>query len=197
MYSDISKRIRESLSPNINSANTFASSVFPTPVGPRKRKVPIGRFISFNPDRERRIALVRTLIASPWPITLPANSSSIFIRRILSFSSIRERGIPVILETTSAISSSVTLGSLVSRCLSHSFLTLSSFSTNASSLSRNSTAFSNSWFSIQTFLSRTTKSISFWIFFISGDWVVSRKRTLEPASSITSIALSGRKRSVI
>ena len=89
------------------------------------------------------------------------------------------------------------LGSLASRPLSQSAFTTSNLSRNSSSLSRNSTAFSNSWFSIQTFLSRTTISISRWFFFISGDWVISRRRTLDPASSITSIALSGRNRSLM
>ena len=35
--------------PNMNSARALASSVFPTPVGPRKIKLPIGRFGSLSP----------------------------------------------------------------------------------------------------------------------------------------------------
>ena len=41
-----------------------ATSVLPTPVGPRKMNEPIGRFGFLRPARERRIARVITLIAS-------------------------------------------------------------------------------------------------------------------------------------
>ena len=44
-------------SPNMNFASCLASSVFPTPVGPAKMKLPIGRFGSFIPDRLFRTAL--------------------------------------------------------------------------------------------------------------------------------------------
>ena len=57
MYSLISKRIMADSSPNIASANERASSVLPTPVGPKNKKEPIGRFGSFNPALARRIAL--------------------------------------------------------------------------------------------------------------------------------------------
>ena len=69
MYSDISMRIIASSSPNIDSAKARASSVLPTPVGPRKMNEPIGRFGSFNPARARRTALETALTASSWPIT--------------------------------------------------------------------------------------------------------------------------------
>ena len=39
-----------------NSARALASSVLPTPVGPRKRKEPVGRSGSEMPARERRTA---------------------------------------------------------------------------------------------------------------------------------------------
>ena len=41
---------------NKNSANALDSSVFPTPVGPKKMKLPIGLCGSANPERERLIA---------------------------------------------------------------------------------------------------------------------------------------------
>ena len=44
-------------SSNMNSARARASSVFPTPVGPRKMNEPIGRFGSWRPVRARRSAL--------------------------------------------------------------------------------------------------------------------------------------------
>ena len=40
----------------MNSASARASSVLPTPVGPRNRNVPIGRSGSLRPARERRSA---------------------------------------------------------------------------------------------------------------------------------------------
>ena len=51
-------------------ASAFDSSVLPTPVGPRNRNDPIGRFGSCNPARARRTAFetARTT-ASSWPTT--------------------------------------------------------------------------------------------------------------------------------
>ena len=43
-----------------NSARARAVSVLPTPVGPRKMKLPMGRLGSLRPARERRIALATT-----------------------------------------------------------------------------------------------------------------------------------------
>src|SRR5205085_860281 len=40
---------------NRNSASARASSVLPTPVGPRNRNEPIGRFGSFRPARARQL----------------------------------------------------------------------------------------------------------------------------------------------
>ena len=44
MNSDMSILIIASSLPNMNSASARASSVLPTPVGPRKMNEPIGRF---------------------------------------------------------------------------------------------------------------------------------------------------------
>ena len=53
MYSDMSMRTIAFSSSNRNSASARASSVLPTPVGPRKMNEPIGRFGSFRPERAR------------------------------------------------------------------------------------------------------------------------------------------------
>ena len=53
---------------NMNSASARASSVLPTPVGPRNRNVPIGRSGSCRPARERRSAFATASTASSWPI---------------------------------------------------------------------------------------------------------------------------------
>ena len=55
-YSDMSSRTIACSSSNMNSASARASSVLPTPVGPRKTNEPIGRFGSCRPVRARRSA---------------------------------------------------------------------------------------------------------------------------------------------
>ena len=112
MYSLMSIWIRASASPNMNSARALASRVLPTPVGPAKTKQPVGRLGSFSPLRLRRTALLTDLIASSWLTTRLCRSSSIFISRIESSVVIRVNGTPVILETTSAITSSSTTPSV-------------------------------------------------------------------------------------
>ena len=91
-----------------NAASALASSVLPTPVGPMKRKEPIGRRGSRMPARERRIASATLETASSCPITRRCRISS--RRSSLSRSPSRsfERGIPVQADTVFAISSSVT-----------------------------------------------------------------------------------------
>ena len=95
-------------SSNKNSANAFAVSVLPTPVGPRKIKEPIGRFGSCNPARERRTALATACKPSSCPITRLRRFSSIATSFCISPSSILETGTPVHFATTSAMSSSST-----------------------------------------------------------------------------------------
>ena len=56
MYSLMSSWMSASSSSKRNSASVLASSVLPTPVGPRKMNDPPGRFGSFRPARVRRIA---------------------------------------------------------------------------------------------------------------------------------------------
>jgi len=64
IYSDISTRIIDCSLPNTASASAFEISVFPTPVGPKNRKEPIGRLGSFNPTRPLRTAFATALTAS-------------------------------------------------------------------------------------------------------------------------------------
>ncbi|MCY1174508.1 hypothetical protein D9M73_147140 [compost metagenome] len=109
MNSDMSIRTIASSVSKRNSANALHSSVLPTPVGPRNMNEPLGRFGSDKPARERRTALETATTASSWPITRWCNRLSIFISFSRSPSSIFDTGIPVHFETTSAISSSVTL----------------------------------------------------------------------------------------
>ena len=152
MYSDISIRTRASWSPNIASANVFANSVFPTPVGPRNKNEPIGRFGSFNPLRARRIERATADTASSCPITRWCNSFSKWTRRSLSFFSICFNGIPVHCDTTSAISSSV-IAATNSRLAS-----TSTFWRSFSSLSRLACSFLRKRAASSNFCSRIASS---------------------------------------
>ena len=64
IYSDISSLIILFSLPNITSLRALHSSVFPTPVGPRKINEPIGRLGSFMPALARLSALETALTAS-------------------------------------------------------------------------------------------------------------------------------------
>ena len=61
MYSDISIRVIACSSSNRNAAKARASSVLPTPVGPRNMNEPIGRFGSCKPARARLTAVETAL----------------------------------------------------------------------------------------------------------------------------------------
>src|SRR3989304_4540116 len=63
------RRTIASSSSKSSAASARASSVLPTPVGPRKRKEPIGRLGSFSPARARRMASATAPTASSWPTT--------------------------------------------------------------------------------------------------------------------------------
>ena len=108
MNSDMSMRTSASSVSNMNSAKALQSSVFPTPVGPKNMKDPVGRFGSDRPARERRIASATALTASCWPTTRLLSTSSMRSSLSRSPSSIRDTGIPVHFETISATSVSVT-----------------------------------------------------------------------------------------
>ena len=108
MYSDMSIRTIAFSVSKRNSASAFASSVFPTPVGPRKMNEPIGRSGSPRPARDRRIAFDTAPTASSWPMTRSWRRDSIWTSFSISPSRSRETGMPVQLPTTSATSSEPT-----------------------------------------------------------------------------------------
>ena len=110
-------------SSNKNSASARDSSVLPTPVGPRKMKEPIGRFSSCKPARARLTAFETATIASCCPMTRWMSRSSSLTSFSRSPSCKRETGMWVQLETTSAMSSSVT-----SSRSKRGFLSVASFS---------------------------------------------------------------------
>src|SRR5579875_1662479 len=103
MYSDISMRTIALSSSNRNSASALANSVLPTPVGPRNRNEPIGRFGSCRPARARRMALDTAATASSWPTTRCFRAASICSSFSRSLDSIFSTGMPVHRDTTAAL----------------------------------------------------------------------------------------------
>ena len=69
IYSLMSMRTRFFSLSNRASAKVLASSVLPTPVGPRNRKEPMGLLGSAMPARLRRMASDTRRTASSWPTT--------------------------------------------------------------------------------------------------------------------------------
>ena len=63
IYSDISSLVIEEFESNIIFAVTLLSSVFPTPVGPKKRKLANGLFGSFRPVLDLLMESATALIA--------------------------------------------------------------------------------------------------------------------------------------
>ncbi len=108
MYSLMSSRTMFSSLSNIDSASARASSVLPTPVGPRKMNEPMGRFGSLSPARARMTASATACTASSWPMTRSCKMESSRSSFSCSPSSSRATGTPVQRATTSAISSAVT-----------------------------------------------------------------------------------------
>ncbi len=113
------------------------------------------------PARARRIDLETATIASSWPTTRLCSSSSMRMSRCDSASVSLKTGMPVHMETMSAISSSPTSGcssrfSALRHCSSSSRF----FCVSLRSLSRSEAAFSNSWASIEASFSLRTRSIS-------------------------------------
>ena len=82
----------------------LASSVLPTPVGPEKRKLPIGFVGEPRPDRESRIALANASIAASWPYTTCFSSGARLFRAVLSSLETLRGGMRAIFATTCSIS---------------------------------------------------------------------------------------------
>ena len=109
IYSLMSMRTRFFSLSNRASASALASSVLPTPVGPRNRKEPMGLSGSEMPARERRMASLTSRTASSCPTTRLWRMSSRWSSFSRSPSISLDTGMPVHRSTIRAISSSVTL----------------------------------------------------------------------------------------
>ena len=118
MYSLISIRTIFCSSSNSVAARVLASSVLPTPVGPRNRKEPIGLVGSLIPALERSTVCATASTAASCPITRLCSSSSRCKVLLRSLSVSFATGIPVQREMILAISSSVTASCTKLRSLS-------------------------------------------------------------------------------
>ncbi len=162
LYSDISSRIIASLEPNKSSANCLANSVLPTPVGPTKRKEPIGRLPSSKPARFRRIARATAATASSCPMTWLFKRLLIPLSLSKSLVPMLETGIPVKRSTDSAISLTVAVTFWLWLCCSICFCNVSIrvFAAKAFSKSSLATAFSCLSFCLAISVSSVFKSVT-------------------------------------
>mmetsp|Transcript_133615 Transcript_133615/g.333471 ORF Transcript_133615/g.333471 Transcript_133615/m.333471 type:complete len:240 (+) Transcript_133615:1033-1752(+) len=215
MYSLISKQVKASLVPKKVVAKIRQSSVLPTPVGPQNMRPAMGLTGSRSPKRARLSALQTDSTASFWPMMLRLSSSSKFMSRADSLAPTRSTAIPVHSATICATSSSMT-------CLCNDpakspsamccvdlppwpILPWRISNRPIRSVSRNFKCCARSYCSATTAAlfsfctsssSRLTDKCSWAISAPSTSWK-SCCLTFEPASSITSIALSGKLRSAM
>ena len=103
-------------------------------------------------------------------------------------------GMPVHLAMTSSMSLRVTLSGTFVLSFQRSLM-IWRFSCSRSSSRRYRAAFSNSWAEIAFSMRPSITRIRRWMLIISSGTAVARSFTRAPASSIRSMALSGRKRS--
>ncbi|SHV75928.1 Uncharacterised protein [Mycobacteroides abscessus subsp. abscessus] len=186
-----------SSSPNRKLASALDSSVLPTPDGPAKMNEPEGRRGSFRPARVRRMALETALTASSWPMIRLCSSSSMRSSRVVSSSVSLNTGIPVQLPSTSAICSSSTSATTSKSPERHCFSRSARWATSCFSESRRRAAFSKSCASMADSFSRRASAIFSSNSRRSGGAVMRRMRMRAPASSIRSIALSGKNLSLM
>ena len=91
-------------SSNSNSASDFVSSVFPVPVGPRKKNEPIGFLGSLSPLRDSIMASDKVVMARFCPLTRSCNLLSMLKSRSFSRACIFPIGILVHSATIASIS---------------------------------------------------------------------------------------------
>ena len=197
MYSDISIRIISFSFPNRLSATAFDNSVFPTPVGPKNINELIGLSGFLKPTLLLFIALATVFTASSCPIILLCKVSSKFLNFSVSLSFIFCTGIPVLFAIISAISSVViSINSFLALKSQLSFSCSNSWF-NFSSSFLNSAAFSKFCTFMLSSFSSFISSMFFSNSFIFSGCLNAFIFTLDAASSIKSIALSGRNLSFI
>ena len=182
---------------NIYCARTLANWVFPTPVGPRNKNVPIGLFGSFRPALLRCMARVTVSTASSCPMIFSLSDAPIVASLFPSLWAILLTGMLVAILTTCATSSAVTSEGEESCLRCHFWRSCSSSARFIFSMSLNIAAFSKSDAATASCFSATIISIAFSRVCIFFGTLMFFRCTRLPASSIMSMALSGRQRSVI
>ena len=192
----MSSWISASSSPNRNSASVLASSVLPTPDGPAKMNEPPGRLGSFRPARVRRIAwdsaLIASLLADDALVQLVLHAQQ---PGGLLLGQLEDRDAGRRWPGPRRSAPRRPRRRRPCRRPSTPSRAWPSAASSCFSLSRSAAAFSKSCASIADSLSRRTSAIFSSNSRRSGGAVIRRMRIREPASSIRSIALSGRKRS--
>mmetsp|Transcript_180 Transcript_180/g.463 ORF Transcript_180/g.463 Transcript_180/m.463 type:complete len:242 (-) Transcript_180:1523-2248(-) len=118
MYSDMSRRTMASSVPKYFCASALVSSVLPTPVGPEKSMVAMGREGFFSPTRARRRARETAATASSWPTTRSCRMASSPCRRVTSSLESCSRGMPVQRDATRSIAATSTVPTYASARLS-------------------------------------------------------------------------------
>ena len=181
-----------SVVPNMFLASSFARCVFPTPVGPKKRNVPIGLFGSFSPTRLRWILLTSVSTALSCPMTFESNACFMPFNHTPSACAMRCTGTPEIMETTSSICGASTVSRLSFNFSFHSFFRRSNCSVYWFSRSRKLAASSKFCKRMASFLCCCASSISRSCSSISRGTEMWVRWMREPASSMASMALSGK-----
>ena len=183
--------------PNSASASALESSVLPTPVGPRNRNDPIGRFGSCSPTLPLRIARATARTASSCPMTRLCSVSSSRSSLSLSFSVSCVTGTFAQVEITCATSFSVTTGLSVSARFAAASRCRFSLRSSLSCSNRAFFADSRSPFFTCSAIARSRSRICPSSFCTVSSAFDPASRTAAQASSMTSMALSGRFRSLI
>src|SRR5207248_584412 len=146
--------------PTGTAASGRGSGVGPTPGGAGAVDGPVARLGAFRPARARRIAFETASLAACWPLTRLWSSSSMRISFWVSASVSLNTGMPVHIETMSAISSSPISGRSPDSPERHCSSIWRFLFVSWRSWSRRFAAFSNSCASIAASFSRRVFSMS-------------------------------------
>jgi hypothetical protein len=139
MYSDMSSRTMFFSSSNRSAASAFASSVLPTPVGPRNRNDD-PRVRDASPARDRSTASATASTAASWPTTRLCSSSLRWSSFSRSVDCSLDTGMPVHRDTTAAMSSGPTSSVSIASSGASAVAALIAASTSASAPFRSAAA---------------------------------------------------------
>ena len=195
IYSDISKRIIAFSLPNSTLASARDSSVFPTPVLPKNRKEATGLCGFLSPVRPRLTARQTASMARSCPIMRFCNAASSPSSFFAVSSSGFVTGIPVHCEITREMSSGRTCSGFSSLSRVYAVRRSASFASSSVSFSCRDAAAAKFCALIAASFSLRSAASSSCVCCRSGGRESAQIRIREAASSIRSMALSGRNRS--